>query len=167
MKAEHQIQLAISNEQGECMGVITQNELMYRLSKKKVGLNDKVFQIALKKFRKVDNSMPLNELVRVLFRAPYAIVKSKNGKDRIITSADMTEFISADISPPTPVKEEEAAPVKEEAAPVKEEVPTPVKEEEAYEPLSPPDSDNSLKMASTLTILAGGAAAAFYVWNKN
>jgi len=116
---------------------------MYRLSKKKVGLNDKVFQIALKKFRKVDNSMPLNELVRVLVRAPYAIIKSKSGKDRIVTSADMTDFISADISPPTPVKEE------------------------AYEPLPPPDSDTSLKLASTLGLLAGGAAAAFYVWNKN
>lgn len=97
------------NAAGKVIGVITMNELMYRLSKGHMKPVSTIVDRINRKFRPVGGDMPLNELVRVLVRAPYAMVAAKSGKERLVTSADMVDFMTAG-EVAVAVKEEEAQP---------------------------------------------------------
>jgi cystathionine beta-synthase len=108
MKSMNRQQAAMRDANGNMIGVITINELMYRLSKKHMTLKSTILDRINRKFRAVGDDMPLNELVRVLIRAPYAAINGKSGKQRLVTSEDMVEFMTKGSQTEEAVKEVKA-----------------------------------------------------------
>jgi len=144
MKANNTSYIMVCDENGECAGVLTATELLYRISKHKIKLEDPVFKITNKKFRRLGPDMPLNELNRVLARAPYAIIKdSSSGKPRLVTSADMVHFIT-----------------KGSSAPAKQE------EKNTEEKKTEEQKDNSGTYMKVAAVLAMGIGAAAYFMKK-
>ena len=154
MKSTHRDQAAMVNAAGKVIGVITVNELMYRVSKKTMTPESTILERINRHFRAVKGDMPLNELVRVLTRAPYAIVAAKSGKERLVTSADMVDFMTGG----QVVVEEKAEVVVEEKAEVQ---PAVVAQAEVVE-------ESYSMMAAKLSMMAAvtGAGAFMYMKNK-
>jgi predicted transcriptional regulator len=93
LKASGASCLAVCDANGKAIGIMPATDLMTRLAKRKVTLSDNVAYICLKVFRSVSGHMPVSELARVLGRYPNAVVNSKNGKPRCVSSADLVQFM--------------------------------------------------------------------------
>jgi hypothetical protein len=104
LKASGASCLAVCDANGKAIGIMPATDLMTRLAKRKVTLSDNVAYICLKVFRSVSGHMPVSELARVLGRYPNAVVNSKNGKPRCVSSADLVQFMGQQMGGVKPKK---------------------------------------------------------------
>jgi hypothetical protein len=118
MKASGATCLVVCDAAGKAIGIMPATDLMTRLTKRKVTLSDNISYICLKVFRSVSGHIPVSELARVLGRYAHAVVNSKNGKPRTVSSAELVQFMGHQMEGGLP--KEEAKEAKEEAKEAKE-----------------------------------------------
>jgi hypothetical protein len=123
LKASGASCLAVCDANGKAIGIMPATDLMTRLAKRKVTLSDNVAYICLKVFRSVSGHMPVSELARVLGRYPNAVVNSKNGKPRCVSSADLVQFMGQQMGGAQAKEEVKEAPKTSEVPSGNEETP--------------------------------------------
>ena len=70
-------QFPVKDEKGQTYGIITQKNLLMRLYKNHVQLQDPIKRVVARELRTVSMEMTLNELSRVLTRTNFAVVDDK------------------------------------------------------------------------------------------
>ena len=70
-------QFPVKNVKGETIGVLTDKNLMTRLSKRQGELKDTIKKVIVRDIRQVSSSITLNELARVLQRNSFVLVDNK------------------------------------------------------------------------------------------
>lgn len=116
MKASGATCLVVCDAAGKAIGIMPATDLMTRLTKRKVTLSDNISYICLKVFRSVSGHIPISELARVLGRYAHAVVNSKNGKPRTVSSAELVQFMGHQMEDGQPQEEAKEAPKEAEAA---------------------------------------------------
>ena len=86
--------MCVLDAAGKCIAVLTSTELMMRLTKGKVTVEDTIAKICVRKFRTMGDKMPLNEMSRVLVRYPFVVVNSRSGKPVAANSATLLQFMT-------------------------------------------------------------------------
>jgi len=70
-------QFPVKNEQGRTIGVLTDKNLMTRVTKNQVKLTDTIQRCIVRDIRQVSMTTTLNELSRVLARNSFVLVEDK------------------------------------------------------------------------------------------
>jgi len=156
MKASGATCLVVCDPAGKAIGIMPATDLMTRLTKRKVTLSDNISYICLKVFRSVSEHIPVSELARVLGRYAHAVVNSKNGNPRTVSSAELVQFMGHQMEAGLPQEEAKEAP-KESEAETKESATV----EEA------PKGEGKQMQIAGLGLFAAAASGAAWMYMKN
>lgn len=80
----------VANDDGKILGSVTKAQLMTKLVKNSVTLDNPISDIVIRDIRHVSGNTSLNELARVLARTRYALVDKKN----LVTADDYLQFLA-------------------------------------------------------------------------
>ena len=90
MKATNFDQFPVKGDDGSVIGVLTEKNLLARLSKQQVSLSDSIKRAVIRDIRHVTKETSLNELSRILCRNSFVLVEGKY----FVTSADILDMIN-------------------------------------------------------------------------
>lgn len=83
-------QFPVKNKDGEIIGMLTDKNLLSRVSKQQCTLSDPIQIAVVRDFRHVSKTTTLNEIARVLFRNGFVLVEKKY----FLTTADIMEAMA-------------------------------------------------------------------------
>ena len=96
----------VTNDTGKILGSVTKAQLMTKLVKNSVTLENPIGEIVIRDIRHISGATSLNELARVLARTRYALVDKKS----LVTADDYLTFMAGKLGAKADEKKEEVKP---------------------------------------------------------